>query len=62
MNKSVDIISDFCVNEESAHEKVPFLVSGDFCDFFRLGLGWEPLPYCDNIPTKSPFCMVVVLV
>ena len=30
-----------------------------FGDFF-IGTG-EPPPYCDKIPTKSPFCMVVVL-
>ena len=31
-----------------------------FGDFF-IGTG-EPPPYCDKIPTKSQFCMVVVLV
>ena len=37
---------------------------GDFlCDFqfFFVGTG-EPPPYCDKIPTKSPFYMVVVLI
>ena len=29
--------------------------------FFLVGTG-EPPPYGDKIPTKSPFCMVVVLV
>ena len=28
---------------------------------FLVGTG-EPPPYCDKIPTKSPFCMIVVLV
>ena len=27
---------------------------------FFVGTG-EPPPYCDKIPTKSPFCMVLVL-
>ena len=45
-----------------------FLVIGDFYVIFYVIFGdflvgtGEPPPYCDKIPTKSPFCMVVVLV
>ena len=37
---------------------------GDFYVIFVIFLvgNGEPLQYCDKIPTKSPFCMVVVLV
>ena len=49
-------------------KKSHFFVMGDcyvifdviFGDFL-VGTG-EPPPYCNKIPTKSPFCMVVVLV
>ena len=49
-------------------KKSHFLVIGDllrdfwwFLMWFLVGTG-EPPPYCNKIPTKSPFCMVVVLV
>ena len=42
-------------------KKSPYFGDWWILMWFLVGTG-EPPPYCNKIPTKSPFCMVVVLV